>query len=249
MTKPISLDELWSAPLADAPEAWTGPRSELPASARRYLSHAIAVGTPLAGVVRLRMHGEIKLGRWSPFRAEQVIHVERGMIWAASVRLFGLPVRGFDRIVDGEGAMRWKLFGFIPIVNESSPDVSRSAAGRLAAELTWLPSRLARADVDWSGSDDRVAQARLELNGEATELRLGCDESGKLESLQLKRWGNPPESPKFDYFDFGGVIEDEASFAGFTLPTRLRIGWYAGSDRFEKEGEFIRVTVEAAEYR
>jgi hypothetical protein len=248
MAKPMSPDELWSSAPSVASEPWGGPSPDLPASARRYLSHAIAVGTPLAGRARLQMHGEIKLGPWSRFRAEQVIQVERGMIWAGSVRLFGLPVRGFDRILDGQGAMRWKLFGFIPIVNEASPDVSRSAAGRLAAELTWLPSRLARSDVDWSGSDDSVARARLELWGESTELCLGCDPSGKLQSLQLERWGNPPESPKFDYFAFGGVIEEEASFGGFTVPTRLRIGWHAGTDRFEKEGEFIRVTVDGAEY-
>ncbi|WP_408648826.1 DUF6920 family protein [Tumidithrix elongata] len=40
---------------------------------RRYLEHAIAPETKLASAVRLRMHGEIKLKDWLPFKAEQVI--------------------------------------------------------------------------------------------------------------------------------------------------------------------------------
>jgi hypothetical protein len=34
------------------------------------------------------MHGEIKLGRWWPFRAEEVIRWDRGMVWHAVVRMY-----------------------------------------------------------------------------------------------------------------------------------------------------------------
>ncbi|HXD99845.1 MAG TPA: DUF6544 family protein [Candidatus Acidoferrum sp.] len=66
----------------------------LPGAARRYVEHAMAPGTALAMNVRLRMHGEIKLGRWWPFGAEEVIRWDRGMVWHAVVRMYGLPVRG-----------------------------------------------------------------------------------------------------------------------------------------------------------
>jgi hypothetical protein len=48
---------------------------------------------------------------------------------------------------------------------------------------------------------------------------------------------------------FGGLVEEEASFAGYTIPSRLRVGWYFGTDRFEPDGEFFRVTVDEARYR
>ena len=67
-----------------------------------------------------------------PFDAEQVISRTRGMIWAARTQLFGIPVSGFDRLVDGAGQMRWKVLGAIPVMTASGVDVSRSAAGRLA---------------------------------------------------------------------------------------------------------------------
>jgi len=36
------------------------------------------------------------------------------------------------------------------------------------------------------------------------------------------------------------------SFGGYTLPTRLRAGWHFGTERFESEGEFFRVTIDDA---
>ncbi|MHC5720684.1 MAG: hypothetical protein ACYTX0_53870 [Nostoc sp.] len=45
----------------------------------------------MASVVRLQMHGEIKLKNWIPFKAEQVICWKRGLIWNATAWMNGLP--------------------------------------------------------------------------------------------------------------------------------------------------------------
>ena len=57
----------------------------LDAPVRRYLAQAIAPGTPLSQCARLSMRGSIKLGRWLPFRARQVLRPHDGFIWAARV--------------------------------------------------------------------------------------------------------------------------------------------------------------------
>jgi hypothetical protein len=62
------------------------------------------------------------------------------------------------------------------------------------------------------------------------------------------RWGNP-EGAEFDHVNFGAIAEEERTFDGYTIPAQLRVGWYFGSDRFESEGEFFRVTIENAIYR
>jgi hypothetical protein len=194
------------------------------------------------------MHGEIKLRRWLPFQAEQVIYWKRGMIWQATVRMYGLPIRGSDRLLDGTGAMQWKLLGLFPIMTASGPDITRSAVGRLLAESIWLPSVLSGKEVAWSATDSSHPRACITVQGQTTELALTVDNTGRLETLQLSRWGNP-EGGAFHYADFGGIIEKESAFEGYTIPTCLRIGWYVGTDRFESEGEFIRVRIEEAIYR
>src|SRR3569832_2760332 len=144
-----SLDELWRT--APAPYALfdVARIAHLPLGARRYLTHAIVPGTPLANAVRLRMHGEIKLRGWYPFTAEQVIRWDRGMIWRATVEVYGLPIRGGDSVLDGEGAMRWRLFGLVPIITAEGADITRSAAGRALVVLFWLSSVLCVVVVWW----------------------------------------------------------------------------------------------------
>ncbi|MGM0574337.1 MAG: DUF6544 family protein [Myxococcota bacterium] len=242
------LERLWD----------TTPRSDrtfdhsaldgLPEPARRYLAHAVAPGTPLASAVRLRMHGTIRLKGWCSFRAEQVIRPERGMVWRAAVKMGGLPVKGFDRVVDGEGAMRWRLLGLIPVVNASGPDVARSAAGRIAGELVWLPSALCGDDVIWTASDDRHATAAFTVQGYPQEVTLAVADDGRPESVRYRRWGDP-EGGDFHEADFGGVVEEEATFGGYTIPTRLRIGWHFDGEGFAADGEFFRGEVDEATFR
>jgi len=103
--------------------------SGFPEPAHRWLRHAIAPGTPLWGSVELTMHGRIKLGRWRPFTARQVLSPPGGYTWAATARLAGLPVTGYDRLSSGAGEMRWRLLRLFPVLTAAGPDITRS--GRL----------------------------------------------------------------------------------------------------------------------
>jgi hypothetical protein len=175
-----SLDTLWGAVTVPAGDRVfdTGLLPAFPVAARGYLAHAIAPGTPLATAVRLRMHGEIKLRQWLPFTADQVIHWSRGMMWRATVWMHGLPIRGFDRLVSGAGAMRWTMLGLIPVMAAAGPDVTRSAAGRMMAESVGLPSALCKTDVSWTERDASHPVARLLVEGEAANLTLAIDGHG-----------------------------------------------------------------------
>jgi hypothetical protein len=242
----VSLRDLWSSARGPGVPFQPDMLPDLPEGARRYLMHAMNPGTPLASAVRLTMRGEIRLKGWVPFRADQVIHAERGMIWDARLRLLGIPIRGSDRIVDGAASMRWKLFGLIPFLSASGPDITRSAAGRLCAESVWLPSIFCRPDVVWSEPDSTRLRAAFG-GGPGGSLELTIGDRGELRSVRVTRWGNP-EGRSFHDVGFGAIIQEERTWSGITIPARLRVGWYFGSDRFESEGEFIRISIERARY-
>ncbi|MBS0326247.1 MAG: hypothetical protein JSS46_06830 [Proteobacteria bacterium] len=194
------------------------------------------------------MHGEIKLKGWYAFKAEEVICWGRGFVWRASVRVGWTFIRGGDGFVDGTGAMRWKLFGAIPIVSASGDDITRSAAGRVNIESIWLPSALYTTDGVWTGSDDTHFRGRFSAHGEPADISYAVDAEGRLRSVGMPRWGNPGNGP-FQYVACGGTVEAERSFGGYTIPTRMRVGWHFGTDRFESEGEFFRVTIDDAVFR
>jgi hypothetical protein len=236
----------------DAPAAtqvWDPARAMgLPEAVRRYLGHTLAPGTPLARAARIEMHGEIELGEaWSAFHATQVLRWDRGFVWHAHTTVNGLPVSGADREVDGVGQMKWKLLGIVPVMTASGPDISRSAIGRLHAEAIWLPGALLDPTVVWSEDADGPVMT-IDAHGEKTIVHLSIAPSGALRSMKLGRWGDV-DGGTYHYVDFGGAMTDEVAFGGVTLPTRYRIGWFFGSERFEKDGEFFRCTLDRVEHR
>lgn len=245
---PPDLEALWQS--VPAPTRAFDPQdlAGRPDDVRAYLAHSIESGAPLASAVRLRMHGSIKLKKWRKFKAEQVIVRRRGMIWRARVRVRGLPIRGCDRYLDGAGAMRWKLLGFIPFIRASGPDITRSAAGRVAAESIWLPSMLCDDDVWWRAGEAGSLHARFAIDGHAAELALALDQ-GRVQSVALARWGNPDGGP-FREVSFGGFVDQEATFGAYTIPARMRVGWYFDDPvRFDREGKFFELSVDEAVYR
>ena len=253
MTKSTSLDMLWNSATPTDLTFSLDKIAHSPEAARRYLEHAIAPGTKLASAVRLKMHGEIKLKNWIPFTAEQVICWEHGLIWSATAWMNGfLPIVGSDRVIDGVGAMQWKLLGLFPVMTADGADITRSSIGRLQSESMWLPSVLCGDEVSWTSTElsdlDSSLHSSFVVQNKRAELDFTIDSRGRLKTFNLPRWGNP-DGAEFRDMDFGGIVEAEGTFCGYTIPTRLRVGWYFGSERYESEGEFFRCTVDDAIYR
>ncbi|WP_113701544.1 DUF6544 family protein, partial [Nonomuraea lactucae] len=215
--------------------------------ARRWVLRAIAPGAPLLRAVVLETHGTIRLGVWRPFRATQVVRPMAGYVWTAAARLGLLTVRGFDRYRGGVGEMRWRLLGVLPVMSGGGPDVSRSAAGRLACEFVLAPAAALDPRVHWKPLDDRQAVARVPVGDEEHEVTLTIAPDGRLEAVTMRRWGDPGKGP-YGPHPFGVECGREVTFDGFTIPAELRGGWWPGDARWA-EGEFIRFAVDHARYR
>jgi hypothetical protein len=231
-----------------APTAAFGPdrAQDLPEPARRRLAHAVAPGTPLWSSAQLTMQGQVRLGAWRRFTARQVL-APSGFIWAATARVAGLPVTGFDRYSSGEGEMRWRLLGLVPVMTGGGADVRRSAAGRLAGELTcWLPTAFSAASWAPGPEPDTVA-ATWRIDGEDEVAQLTVDPQGRVVRVFLRRWGNPGGQP-FARHPFGVAVDAERTFGGVTVPSLLRAGWWQGTDR-QEEGEFFRAEITDALFR
>jgi uncharacterized protein DUF6544 len=217
----------------------------LPEPARRWLRHAVAPGTPLWTSGELTMRGEIRLGAWRRFTARQVLAPPHGFVWAARTRLAGLPVTGFDRLSSGSGALRWRLAGLVPVMSADGPDVTRSAAGRLAGETVLAPTTARQ--CRWSpGADGDRAVATSLVAGVEERVELQVAPDGRLLGVTMQRWGDPGGAP-FGRYPFGVVVEAEATFGGVTIPSVFRAGWWWGTDR-QAEGEFFRAEVTGASW-
>jgi hypothetical protein len=216
----------------------------LPDPVCRYLRAAIASGTPLATAARLRMRGQIKLGRWLPFQAEELLAPHQGFHWAA--RAAGV-VSGYDCYAGGQGQMRWRLLGLLPVMRADGPDLSRSAAGRVAGEAIWVPTALLpRFGIDWSAADDHHLTARWRVDSHEVALELVIDDQGRLPESVFQRWGDPDRTGTFGLHPCGGEVTAYATFGGVSVPAAGRAGWFYGTDR-RAEGEFFRYQLTSME--
>jgi len=220
---------------------------DLPESARRWLMHAIAPGTPLSQRVLLEMHGHIRIRRWLPFRAVQLHCPPKGYVWAARATFGPISIVGFDSFAEGDAEMHWGIFGRLPVVDASGPDLDRAAAGRAAIDALFVPTACLGPDVKWyEGSTPDSAVAEWRIGGHVLRPEVTVSPDGSLRSVTMPRWAQP-KGEEWGDRPFGGKVGDEVAFGGIRIPTTVRVGYFFGTDRWA-QGEFFRATITSATY-
>lgn len=211
----------------------------LPEPVRRHLRFAIAPGSPLFSAVLITMRGSIRVGRWRRFRARQVLNPHAGFLWKARTGV----IRGYDRYLDGDGRMSWRVAGLVRVAKGRGADVSRSAAGRCAAEAVWLPTALLpRFGATWSATDDTHISVKFRLDSTDVEVHYTLDYEGGIRSFVFDCWGDPQNTGTFDWHPFGGEVTGYRTFGSLTIPSSGRVGWGYGTDAWA-EGEFFRFDI------
>jgi hypothetical protein len=245
LTEEARADWLDLATATEEPDAFdSAMTADLPEPVRRWLAHVIAPGTRLLTSVELRTHGQVQLGAWRDFTAVQRLAPGRGFVWAATARMLGLPIVGFDRYsryTRGTGESRWKMFGAISVLTGKGPDVTRSAADRYAGELlVAAPAAALSPHVNWQAVDADRATARIRVGAGLHDVTLTVSAAGALASLSTARWGatgggSSAERP------FTADFSGEVTFDGVTMPQEIAAGW--------APDPFIRYTVDSAVHR
>lgn len=223
------------------PEAVTA----YPEPARRWLTHAIEPGVQLVDAVELRMLGGIRLGRrWMRFTAVEALVPDSGFVWAARTRVARLPLSGYDAFVAGAGSMRWRLLG-LPVVSADGPDVTRSAAGRLAGESVLVPTSLVHRTWEPAAEPDSAAYLHTAPGGSVESrvtIRVASD--GALLGASLRRWGDP-DGKGFAEHGFEVNFAAEHALSGITLPDDMRAYWVDAQGGRE---EFFHAVLDSVEF-
>jgi hypothetical protein len=116
----------------------------------------------------------------------------------------------------------------------------------MAAEAVWAPAALLPAHgVRWTAPSDEMAVAAFNIDGEPVAVTLTLDPAGAVRRLELRRWGNATDDGGYAAIPFDADVAADARFDGYTIPTRLAVSWWFGTDR---QFEFIRVTVHSAAF-
>lgn len=214
--------------------------SELPEIAHRYFSHAVAPGTLIYSGLELEMEGTFLLGdkvKHQSFRmrARQVLRRSGEFVWMPSLRSGGMTITGSDALVAGEAWTRFWMLRVLPVASvTTSPDMLRSAQFRGAVESAlWLPTTLLPdAGARWEQVSQNEARVTLTGFSPAIVLHLKLDEGGAVREVIGQRWSNANREQRFRLQPFGGMLSEEATFGGFTIPTEISVGNHYGTEEY-----------------
>lgn len=222
----------------------------LPEIAQRYFIHAIAPGTPLYTTVRLEMQGTFLLGDKANFQtyamtARQILAPPSEFVWIPSMQSGVMSISGSDGLVQGAGWTRFWINGLLPVVNlQATPDLNRSALTRAAMEAMWVPASLLPAnDVTWEQTGPNTARLSFTTGIEPVDMTLGPD--GRVLEVKTMRWSDANPEKSFRLQPFGGTMEAEATFHGFTIPSIVKVGNQFGTGDYLP---FFQTQVTAADY-
>lgn len=210
-----------------------------PEIARRYFAHAIAPGTPLSTVVELDMRGTFLLGdrrshQTYSMTARQILRPPFEFLWIPRLRSGAITIAGSDALVDGRAWTRFWLAGLVPVASEgTSSDMVRSAAFRAATEGLWLPASLLPGNgARWEQTGPDQARVTIASVERAIVLDLTLASDGAVREIVGQRWSNANPDKQFRLQPFGGTMSGEATFGGFTIPSRLKVGNHFGTDDY-----------------
>ncbi|WP_372841487.1 DUF6544 family protein, partial [Phaeovulum sp.] len=211
----------------------------LPEIAQRYFNHAIAPGTALGTTVELAMMGSFVLGTAAKqttfaLSARQILQPPSGFVWIAEMKSGLMRMSGSDTLLDAHGSMSFFMFKALPLVRVSASEgLDRSAAVRPVLEAIWMPASLLPANgATWEQVGEDRAKISFGKGASAIEMTMTLAKDGRVIEVVAPRWSDANPQKVYQIQPFGGTMEEEATFAGFTIPSRVHVGNMFGTDAY-----------------
>ncbi len=203
--------------------------NDLPAPVQRYFETVLDEGQSHVQSVRLRQHGEIRLGgsdaAWRSLDATQHVTISPpGFVWDATIDVLPLlPARVIDMYRCGEGTLEARLRSAFPVADAGpSPDMNSGELVRYLAEAVWYPTALLPANgVEWDGLDGRSCMATLEHEDVSVSVVFHFDENDEIASVTTERYRQEDDS----YAPWTGYFRDYEPRNGMRVPTTASVEW------------------------
>lgn len=190
----------------------------LPVPVQRFLDYSGVIGTPKIKQATLQQEGLFKTGRersWVPFTATQVFNIEEASFeWKVKMKMAPLmTVSGRDALLGGQGSMKIKLLGLIPLVNAQGPEIDQGAMTRYLSETVWFPQAFLDDHITWEAIDTLSARATLTIHDRSVTGVFHFNEVGQVTYFECQRYASegkqavlrPWRTPIYEYTELSGL--------------------------------------------
>lgn len=200
----------------------------LPIPVKRWLDYSGVIGRKQIETVYLRQKGFMKLKadqkNWMKAEAEQYFTIEQpSFIWNVKTSMMGIPVVGRDLFKDGQGSMKIKLAGLLPVVNvANNSKVNESTIQRYLGETIWFPSAALSDYIEWEGIDNYSAKATMSYGDSSGSAVFHFDSRGKLIKFVALRYRDIEDANPTEWI---ATVKKYENINGINIPTKLEASW------------------------
>ncbi|HET8525393.1 MAG TPA: DUF6544 family protein [Actinomycetota bacterium] len=239
------VDELFAAAKVEQHPVVDQDMRGLPEPVRRWLRASNVIGTAFPVTVRLRQHGEFRMGKgkgWMPFHAEEYYSTDPpGYVWKATFRMAPfVSVTGRDRYADGHGSIEMRVLSLAPVARHAGSGLDQGALLRFLNETMWFPAAVLAPYISWEARDESSAVATMRYAGVSASATFVFDDAGRLTNMIANRFDNAKKS----IVPWSTPIARHGEFAGIVAPVEGAGVWHYETGDFT----YIRLRITDIEY-
>ena len=209
---------------------------QIPAAIRAFAERCGASDETAPAAIRIAQRCRIRGApgeAWRPLTAEQVIGVRTsGFVWWARQSLGPMPIaKVVDALESGRGLLEARLFGSIPLIRATGPEIDQGEFMRYLAELPLAPdAMLHNPRLAWRQLSDEVFEVSDESASGTSAVRLVFEqgELARCEADSRPRLVGKESVPTA----WAGRFGDYREFGGRRVPTRVEVSWILDSGPF-----------------
>jgi len=180
------IDDLFTARAANPPSVVTeADLAGLPEPVQRWLRASGVIGKERPSIVRLKYEGDFRLSEdksWMPYQSETYYTTDPpAFLWRVKMEMFPLvSIVGRDRYCDGDGGIRMRLLGFIPVADKAGGALNQGSLLRYLGETVWFPAAVLSPHITWEPIDAHAARATMTYRGVSGSLTFFFDADGRV---------------------------------------------------------------------
>lgn len=175
----------------------------LPAPVQRYIRFSGALGRPRVRNMRVVFEGQMReKGKdFFPFVAEQYnFFDEPARLFFMKAKMMRLQVPGYHHYENRKASMDIRLFGLIPVTQQSGPAMDTTETVTLFNDMCLLaPATLIDPRISWEAVDDSTAIARFTNGNISISAHLYFHADGSLKDFRSEDRMAVKEGKKFPF--------------------------------------------------
>jgi hypothetical protein len=208
----------------------------LPLPVNKWQKNSGVIDRKIIQTVYLEQKGLMRLKseqkEWIKTEAKQYFTTQKPLfIWSVKTSTKGLLVVGRDLFKNGQGKMKIKLLGLLPVVDVyENQKTNQSTLQRYMGEIIWFPTAAISPYIKWEPIDEKSVKATMTYNETVGTGIYYFNENGEPTKFVAKRYKDVNDEKPTEWM---AEILEYRIFDGIKIPSKIEASWMI------EEGKFI----------